>query len=208
MTISNPCPDAQYPNLIFLVVLLSLSTNTRTPKWHLISGHKLFYSHTFELFSFANYLKFDDVFCDISLLRSWVRISPGAWMFVCCECCVLSGRGLCDEPITRQQESYRLWCVVVCDLETSWMRRPWPTLGRSATRKKKSYFVISINGTVSCIYIHSTFNCLTFRLIYEVTSVSRHHVRKAYNGQGVEAPHILSPTRIWKCQLHVPQWDG
>jgi len=22
-------------------------------------------------------------------------------MFVCCECCVLSGRGLCDELITR-----------------------------------------------------------------------------------------------------------
>jgi len=36
---------------------------------------------------------------------------------VCCDCCVLSGRGLCDELITRPQESYRLWCVVVCDLE-------------------------------------------------------------------------------------------
>ena len=23
------------------------------------------------------------------LLRSWVRIPPGAWMFVCCECCVV-----------------------------------------------------------------------------------------------------------------------
>ena len=53
------------------------------------------------------------------LLRLWVRIPPGAWMFVCCECCVLSGRGLCDELITRPVESYRLWCVVVCDLETS-----------------------------------------------------------------------------------------
>ena len=58
------------------------------------------------------------------LLRLWVRISPGAWMFVCCECCGLSGRGLCDELITRPEESYRLWCVVVCDLETSRMRRP------------------------------------------------------------------------------------
>jgi len=63
------------------------------------------------------------------LLRSWVRIPPEAWMFVCCGCCVLSGRGLCDELITRPEESYRLWCVVVCDLETSWMRRPWPTEG-------------------------------------------------------------------------------
>jgi len=34
---------------------------------------------------------------------------------------VLSGRGLCDELITRPEESYRLCCVVVCDLETSRM---------------------------------------------------------------------------------------
>ena len=53
------------------------------------------------------------------LLRSWVRIPPGAWTFVCCECRVLSGRGLHDELITRPEESYRLCCVVVCDLETS-----------------------------------------------------------------------------------------
>ena len=39
-------------------------------------------------------------------------------MSVCCECCVLSGRGLCDELITRPEESHQLWCVVVCDLET------------------------------------------------------------------------------------------
>jgi len=29
-------------------------------------------------------------------------------MSVCYECCVLSGRGLCDELITRSEESYRL----------------------------------------------------------------------------------------------------
>jgi len=39
-------------------------------------------------------------------------------MFVCCECCVLTGRGLCDELITRPEGSYRLLCVVVCGLET------------------------------------------------------------------------------------------
>jgi len=44
-------------------------------------------------------------------------------MFVCCECCVLSGRGLCDGLITRPGESYRLWRVVVCDQETSKTRR-------------------------------------------------------------------------------------
>jgi len=38
---------------------------------------------------------------------------------------VLSGRGLCDELITRPEESYRMWCVVVCDLETSRMGVPY-----------------------------------------------------------------------------------
>ena len=36
---------------------------------------------------------------------------------------MLSVRGLCDELITRPEESYRLCCVVVCDPETSCMRR-------------------------------------------------------------------------------------
>jgi hypothetical protein len=35
-------------------------------------------------------------------------------MFVCC---VLSGRGLCDELITRLEESYRPWRFVVFDHE-------------------------------------------------------------------------------------------
>ena len=46
-------------------------------------------------------------------------------MFVCCGCRVLSGRGLCDELIIHPEESYRLWCVVVCDLETSRMGAPY-----------------------------------------------------------------------------------
>jgi len=78
------------------------------------------------------------------LLRSWVRIQPGAWKFVCCECCVLSGRGLCDKLITRPEESYWLWCIVVCDQETLRMRRPWPTLGRSATKKNYGWWAESM----------------------------------------------------------------
>jgi hypothetical protein len=38
---------------------------------------------------------------------------------------VLSGRGLCDELITRPEESYRLCCVVVCDPETSGIGAPY-----------------------------------------------------------------------------------
>jgi hypothetical protein len=38
---------------------------------------------------------------------------------------VLSGRGLCEELITRPEESYRLCCVAVCDLETSRIGAPY-----------------------------------------------------------------------------------
>jgi hypothetical protein len=38
---------------------------------------------------------------------------------------VLLGRGLCEELITRPEESYRLCCVVVFDLETSRMCGPY-----------------------------------------------------------------------------------
>jgi hypothetical protein len=45
------------------------------------------------------------------LLGSWFQIPPGAWMSVSCECCVLSGRGLCVGLITRPEESCRVWGV-------------------------------------------------------------------------------------------------
>ena len=51
------------------------------------------------------------------------------------------GRGRCEELITRPEESYQLWCVAVCDLETSWMRRPWPTGGCRAKNKQKTIFL-------------------------------------------------------------------
>ena len=68
-------------------------------------------------------------------------------MFICCECCVFSGSGLCDELITRPEESYRLWCVVVCDLETWWMRRPWPTGGCHAANRKYLFVYIRMYVT-------------------------------------------------------------
>jgi hypothetical protein len=82
------------------------------------------------------------------LLRLWVWIPPGSWMFASCECCVLSGRGLCDGLITRPEESYRLWRVVVCDQETSktkslkpatglWKIKPqWVVTSKKQTKKQ------------------------------------------------------------------------
>ena len=43
-----------------------------------------------------------------------VRIPPGGMdVSVSCECCVLSGRGLCDGLIPRPDESSHV-CVCVC----------------------------------------------------------------------------------------------
>ena len=47
--------------------------------------------------------------CGRSLVEIVGSNPTGAWISVCCECCVLSGKGFCDELITRPEESYRLW---------------------------------------------------------------------------------------------------
>ena len=60
------------------------------------------------------------------LLGLWVRIPPEAWMSVSCECCVLSGRGLCVGLITCPEESYRVWCV---SNVWSWSVVKWDGIG-------------------------------------------------------------------------------
>jgi hypothetical protein len=99
------------------------------------------------------------------LLRLLVRIPLGTRMFVSCECCVSSDRGLCDELIARPEESYRLWCVVVSDRETSRTLRPWPTLGRSATGKKiELSFGLTVRSFVTVLTELSQFFPLNRRL--------------------------------------------
>jgi hypothetical protein len=83
------------------------------------------------------------------LLRLWVWIPPGAWKFVCCECRVLSGRDLSDELITRPEESYRLCCVVVCDLETSRTGAPYIYIyGISSLRVKIMRWEVSRKSVI------------------------------------------------------------
>jgi hypothetical protein len=101
-------------------------------------------------------------------------------MDICCECCVLSGRGFRDELLTCPEESYRLWCVVVCDLETSRMRRPWSTLGRRAIG----------------IYIYITFFTLNvWRLLNRITQNSYVTVGRKYFHQG---PHATRGQHVWQ----------
>jgi hypothetical protein len=75
-------------------------------------------------------------------------------MFVCCECCVLSGRGLCGELITRPGEYYRLWCVVVCDLENL-KNEPMTRVESQRKRKLRIYSFADgyINESRHCFVI-------------------------------------------------------
>jgi hypothetical protein len=52
------------------------------------------------------------------LLGLRVRIPPGPRMSVYCECCALSGRGLCVGLFNRPEQSY-------CDREASTTKRSW-----------------------------------------------------------------------------------
>jgi hypothetical protein len=68
------------------------------------------------------------------LLRSWVRIPPGAWMFVVSVvCCQVEVSATSWSLIQRSP----IDCgASLCDLETSRLR-PWPALGLSSTKKKR-----------------------------------------------------------------------
>jgi len=49
--------------------------------------------------------------CDRSLARIAGSNPDRTWESVSCECCVLSGRVLCDELIISTEESYQVRCV-------------------------------------------------------------------------------------------------
>jgi len=56
---------------------------------------------------------------------------------------VLSGRGLCDELITRPEESCRMWCVVMCDLENLKNEEVITRVGSQRHRKKVSFIKVT-----------------------------------------------------------------
>jgi hypothetical protein len=70
-------------------------------------------------------------------------------MFVCCECCVLSGGGLCDELITRPEESYRLWRIMF-DLETLKNEEAMTRIG--SQRHKKILLMLPVSVSVYFCY--------------------------------------------------------
>jgi len=88
-------------------------------------------------------------------------------MFVCC---VLSGRGLRVELITRLEESYRLWCVVVCDLENLKNEEAMTRVGSQRHSKKYTLVLRStVTGNellfLSCLSLSEITNHGTFKFL-------------------------------------------
>jgi hypothetical protein len=64
--------------------------------------------------------------------------------------------------ITRPEESYLLWCVVVCDLEkTSRTKRPWSALDRSAKKMAEQY-IYSQNAKFRLTFLFRTVTVSAF----------------------------------------------
>jgi hypothetical protein len=91
-------------------------------------------------------------------------------MFVCCECCV-SGRGLCDGLVTRPEESYRLWRVVVCDQETSkneeskaryWAVENTTTMGCNARKTNKQTNMMTNYGREQNCFVSNNYIALLY----------------------------------------------
>ena len=78
-------------------------------------------------------------------------------MYFCCECYVLSGRVLCDELITRPEEYYRLWCVVMCDQGNLKNEETMTHVGSQRHRKQKQTHIQPI--ITPCLLSHKEICC-------------------------------------------------
>ena len=82
-------------------------------------------------------------------------------MVVCLLCCMLSARGFRDGPTPCTEESYRLWWVILCDMETLRTRRLWPALGCCAReREVKNSFSTDCATRLHSYRLSSTLLCL------------------------------------------------
>jgi len=86
------------------------------------------------------------------------------WMSFSCECCVLSGRGLCIGLIARP-ESPTECGVSKCDRKVSIMRSPWPTRYLTIYFGKKIPCLLFLKCDQTsqnlALSLHDTYTCLT-----------------------------------------------
>ena len=83
-----------------------------------------------------------------SLLVLRVRVPPGVWMSGSCDCCVLSGRSLCDWLIPHLEGLYRVYLSVI------WKPRTKGGLGPPGLSSHKKKFCVCVCVCrYTCIHI-------------------------------------------------------
>jgi len=106
-------------------------------------------------------------------------------------CCVLPCRVLCDGLITRPEESYRLWCVAVCVIETPSMRSQ-TSINSDWTRE-----IASLEGTSSRKGV--------YKLDSQPASISAYRIPllwlliKGEKKNTIPDPKPTQPLTYWKC---------
>jgi len=101
---------------------------------------------------------------------------------------------LMSELITRPEESYRLWCVVMCDLETSWMRRSWHTVGCCAKNNQTDKQTnLQINTT------HEITQQISCKLL-------RMDVLTSETGWALNKEIIKQVTSSWSLFIQLSRW--
>ena len=117
---------------------------------------------------------------------------------------MLSGTGLCDEKITRPEECYRLWCVVVCDLENLKNEETMTGVGSQRHKKKKNHefpysYVCSYTGCPISDYL---------QMLQDLTSGSR-NMRSfdALACGGIQRPYRKNTPNTETAVLGIPSND-
>jgi hypothetical protein len=127
-----------------------------------------------------------------------------------CQLWVLLWRGLCDELITRPEESCWLECVVVSDLETSWMRRLWPTGGLSRQKQTNNntdsttwYLLPTVTANMKFGTYTATIWILHLSMIYLLTEIG-------LSPSGSSTVHIYTQTihRTIRNKQYIEQHDN
>ena len=110
--------------------------------------------------------------CCLQPLDYWDRGFESRWEYDCLSLvfvvyCV--GSGLCVELITHSDESYQVYLLrIVCDIETSSVRRPTPESGCCSTERNCALLLLNLQYLLHCHitrYISSSFAHLETVLI-------------------------------------------
>jgi hypothetical protein len=113
-------------------------------------------------------------------LGLWVRILPGTWMSVSCECCLLSGSGLCCGQVTPPEASYRVWCVWVRSWNLHNEKAPDSLVALASWKKKHSLHVARLANVIKSVVprkiifakIYTSINTGCFKKFWRISNAA------------------------------------